>query len=192
MKPVTAAIQSEYFEAAVSEAVIASWGFLIEAPRVLAMREDRYGWLAPALSESSIEDFDTPTRANVFHIAHIRSLKRLMNDIDRFAQRTVDWDGDDGVPPTAAAVLEAKSFLSFLSHSGCLPQNTYAPGDGEINFEWRAAKRFTEVGFSGDGMISWFHRDAHQEFFSDEPFDKCNISKNLQLLKVLGVEDEHG
>ncbi|MBB4253012.1 hypothetical protein [Rhizobium sp. BK008] len=194
MKPVTAAVHSDYFGAAVSQGDDASfWGFLTEAPTALAMREDRYGWSAPALSESSIEDFlDIPTRANVLHIAHLRSLKGLVKEIDRFSQRAVDWDGDDGVAPNAEAVSEAKLFLAFLSNSGCLPQSTYSPGDGEINFEWRAAKRFTEVGFSGDGMISWFHRDAHKEIFSDEPFDKSDISKNHQLLKVLGVEDDNG
>lgn len=151
-----------------------------------------FGWDSPAVSAKSVTAIleEAPTRNNVFHIDHARRAKRLFDQLDRFAARKPDWDGDDGIAPSRETLAEARAFLSFLRLTGCVPHTTYAPGDGEINFEWRAARRFTEVGFSGDGTVSWFHRDADGEICRDEPFDLLDIRQNADLLKVLGVEDE--
>ncbi|MDX0946209.1 hypothetical protein GOD93_11085 [Sinorhizobium medicae] len=141
-------------------------------------------WSTPTLSD------DSSTLGRVYHLDQLRRAKRLHAEIDGFAGRKNDWDGDDGIAPTAATLSDARAFLNFLARAGCVPQSTYSPGDGEINFEWRASKRFTEVGFVGDGSVSWYHRDASGEIFRDEPFDQCDIRKNAELLKILGVEDE--
>ncbi|MHA4733307.1 hypothetical protein [Ensifer adhaerens] len=169
-----------------------------------ALSETAGGWKTPAISDNwsskapanDLGNWSTPAfskdatgAAGVFQIDHMRRAKQLLSELVRFSARKDDWDGDDGIAPTAETLAEARAFLNFLALAGGVPQSTYSPGDGEINFEWRAAKRFTEVGFNGDGTVSWFHRDASGEIFRDEPFDRQDVRKNTELLKILGVED---
>ena len=170
--------------------------------QALALSETAGGWKIPAISDNwssktpanDLGNWSTPAfskgpTAGVYHLDQMRRAKQLLSELTRFSARKDDWDGDDGVAPTAETLAEARAFLNFLSFAGGVPQSTYSPGDGEINFEWRAAKRFTEVGFNGDGTVSWFHRDASGEIFRDEPFDRRDVRKNTELLKILGVED---
>ncbi|MDX3977025.1 hypothetical protein [Shinella sp.] len=133
------------------------------------------------------------TKGKVVRLSLVRDgmqqFKRLSETLESIAKRQPNWDGNDGLAPSADALTEARAFLTFLKGRGGLPQNLYSPGDGEINFEWRASRRFTEVGFNGDRTISWFHRDAHGELFGDEDFNPNNIRENSSLLQVLGISD---
>ncbi|WP_271025568.1 hypothetical protein [Rhizobium sp. RCAM05973] len=152
------------------------------------------GWStkSPTAVTSIFFDFLPPTRFQMLPRKRPANTEdpefvRLMSRINEIANRKPDWDGDDGRAPTAQALKEACDFLRFLLLQGALPKSVYSPGDGEINFEWTATHRITEVGFSGDGAISWFHRDSSGEKFGDEPFDADSIERNAELLQVLGV-----
>jgi hypothetical protein len=156
------------------------------------------GWRNHSPTEGVLADalkIHSPTQCNVvkgyFVSSAMRLFARLLDDLTRIASRLPNWDGDDGVAPSPEAMHEAIAFLDFLKDTGGLPQCVYSPGDGEINFEWRAARRFTEVGFNGDKTVSWFHRDAQGELFGDEAFDPSNIWENRDLLQVLGIADVH-
>ncbi|WP_342361380.1 hypothetical protein [Terrarubrum flagellatum] len=85
---------------------------------------------------------------------------RLQSKIQKYAKRKADWDGDDGIPPSANAVRDALAFLDYAEIEFSIPSAVYAPGDGEVMFQWRNADAFIEVGFYGDNTISWYFRGA--------------------------------
>jgi hypothetical protein len=154
------------------------------------------GWQSHSPTEALLpEVFEchSLTRGKVVRLSVVRDVviqfQRLSGALDSIAQRQPDWDGDDGIAPSPEALSEAQAFLAFLKKEGGLPQSVYSPGDGEINFEWRASRRFTEVGFNGDKTVSWFHRDTNGELFGDEDFNPNSIPENSKLLQVLGISD---
>ncbi|MFZ0572180.1 MAG: hypothetical protein WAM63_17050, partial [Rhodomicrobium sp.] len=95
----------------------------------------------------------------------------LLARIDSFERRVEGWDGSGGTPPNAEAVRDAKVFLLSLAADCALPSKTFAPGDGEVIFQWRQRGAFAEVGFYGDRTISWYARIPDKEpLHSDNPF----------------------
>jgi len=100
-------------------------------------------------------------------------LSVLLSRIDEFAKRAPDWDGDGGVAPNEDAVMDAKAFLNSLDSEFASRASTLSPGDGEVLFQWRRGAAFIEVGFYGDGTISWYARNADgKSLHADTPFDR--------------------
>jgi hypothetical protein len=96
----------------------------------------------------------------------IAELEKLIHG---YARREPNWDGMGGSPPSNEAVADATAFLSGLVYPA--PDSVYAPGDGEVMFQWRRPSSFVEVGFYGDGTISWFGRTSGAPpTHGDEPF----------------------
>jgi hypothetical protein len=176
-------------------AIVDKYGdfFEDEVSPVVEFRKNLTKWdeNSPTAYFSGIFDVGSPTRLVVDRDSPPSTqdpdFVRLIARLKEIANRKPDWDGDDGHAPTSTALGDAHKFLSFLLPRGGLPKSVYAPGDGEINFEWIATRRITEVGFSGDGTVSWFHRDDSGEKFGDERFDADSIERNTQLLEILGV-----
>jgi hypothetical protein len=109
-------------------------------------------------------------------------LTELLETIDAFAARRPNWDGFDGHAPSEESVRDAKFFLNSLS-AELLPDQAFAPGDGEIAFQWRRGTLFLEIGFYGDDTISWFLRGAKGEDHGDDVYDRANprIPERLSL-----------
>ena len=99
-----------------------------------------------------------------------RDLIALRRLIDTYEARRPDWDGMGGTAPSQDAVSDAKRLLLQLPWTVPAPDQVYAPGDGEVMFQWVRPHRFIEVGFYGDGTISWYARVAgHETAHGDDP-----------------------
>jgi hypothetical protein len=97
----------------------------------------------------------------------------LKETIAGYAARQPNWDGMDGIAPRPDAIADALAFIDGLPIRCPMPDEVFAPGDGEVMFQWRRSRIFIEVGFFGDDMISWFARIAdRQPLHGDEAFDK--------------------
>lgn len=110
-------------------------------------------------------------------------LTLALNAIDAFATRQPNWDGMDGSAPNEEARKDAKAFLNLLH--GSLPDKWFAPGDGEIAFQWRRERLFIEAGFFGDATISWFVRNAQGEAHGDDAYDRTNPRLPQELALAL-------
>lgn len=70
---------------------------------------------------------------------------------------TDDWDGYGAAPPSIDAVLDAVAFLVMRPRDILLPFPQIA-SDGEVGLYWRTGKVHAEVGFYGDGDLSYYAR----------------------------------
>ena len=78
---------------------------------------------------------------------------RLLSYLDL----TDDWDGYGAVPPSIDAVLDAVDFLVMRPRDVPLPFPQIA-SDGEVGLYWRTGEVHAEVGFYGDGDLSYYAR----------------------------------
>lgn len=95
------------------------------------------------------------------------------------------WDGYAAKVPSVAAIDEAEQFSSTVLPAGefQLPTVT-AAADGEVNFSWKNALGYIDLGFYGDGSYSYYAKTAvGQEFMSDE----SSLTEHLpeQILKII-------
>lgn len=115
------------------------------------------------------------------------AVERLKRRIEQFAERADGWDGDDGRAPTKDAQLDSMKLLELLP-AGFLPKAVYSPGDGEVLYQWERKDAFIEIGFYGDGTISWYLRRGNGvEEHGDDPFDRDQPVLNRSLEMILGV-----
>ena len=68
-----------------------------------------------------------------------------------------DWDGRGAVPPSPSAVRDAISFLDKRPSDVPLPFPQIA-SDGEVGLYWRTGEIHIEIGFYGDGELSYYAR----------------------------------
>ena len=113
--------------------------------------------------------------------------ERLAGKLMTYLRLEKDWDGYGGVPPTAQAVSDALTFIENLRAGfPALPlPKPMLSGDGEVGLYWDQAGVFADVGFTGDGTLSYY-----VESESGENHGKDDISlddgKSLEpLLKML-------
>ncbi len=116
-----------------------------------------------------------------------RAIWALKEVIDTFSARLPNWDGDGGQAPSEDAVTDGHAFVDLLSSIPRLPApEVYAPGDGEVLFQWRVAGGFIEVGFPGDQTISWTARTATSRAqYGDDDFDAEVPQLPGQLIEYL-------
>jgi hypothetical protein len=102
-----------------------------------------------------------------------RSVAHLRQSIAGFAGRLFDWDGMEGIAPKPYAIADALTFIDKLPSDAPLPDKVYAPGDGEVMFQWLRPGTLIEVGFYGDDTISWFARIPRRDDTNgDNSFDR--------------------
>lgn len=68
-----------------------------------------------------------------------------------------DWDGRGAVPPSRDAVLDTIDFLGKRPPDISLPFPQIA-SDGEVGLYWRTGEIHVEIGFYGDGELSYYAR----------------------------------
>ena len=103
--------------------------------------------------------------------------------IASYAARQPDWDGMDGIAPRPDAIADALTFVDQLPSSIAIPDDVFAPGDGEVMFQWQRSRIFIEVGFYGDDTISWFARlPGKSDCYGDDPFDRRGGRRISQTL----------
>ncbi len=138
--------------------------------------------------EPTIFDFHQYASATEFRqLWRDSQRKQLLSRINEFQRRVEGWDGSGGTPPNSNAIRDAKAFLLSLAEDCAIPSKTFAPGDGEVIFQWRQRGAFVEVGFYGDGTISWYARTPRKEpLYNDNPFTQEEANQiSADLLAIL-------
>jgi hypothetical protein len=110
-----------------------------------------------------------------------KSIGQLRQSIVSYAGRLVDWDGMEGSAPRPDAIVDALTFIDSFPPESVLPDKVYAPGDGEVMFQWVRPATFVEIGFYGDDTISWYARvPGRADVHGDDPFDR-HLDRQLPL-----------
>jgi hypothetical protein len=90
------------------------------------------GWRANLLSTDLPFSLPETDRA--------RSIGLLRQSIAGYAGRVVDWDGMEGMAPRPDAIADALTFIDRFPPEAVLPEKAYAPGGGEVMFQWFGQK----------------------------------------------------
>src|SRR5262245_112834 len=117
-------------------------------PAVILMVAAVIWWLAsPARGRfaSHVKD-----RSVIQGLDRAKAVSNLKQRIAAYAARLPDWDGMNGTAPSPDAIADALAFVDQLPEQAPVPDNVYAPGDGEVMFQWLRPEAFIEVGFYGD------------------------------------------
>lgn len=77
-----------------------------------------------------------------------------------------NWNDYGGVVPSVAAVSDARQFYHLLPADAATPA-VEPSGDGEVNLVWRTAESYLEVGFYGDGVMSYYGKIRGEELLGD-------------------------
>lgn len=112
-------------------------------------------------------------------------IENLLLKMDEFKSRLVGWDGEGGFPISKTAFEEGKAFLSLLQELNLgLPDSIFAPGDGELTFQW-SNPAFCEVAFIGNGTISWAFKSMVDSLWGVDEFLWLNASLPPQLRQFI-------
>ena len=107
----------------------------------------------------------------------------LSTEILAFEHLPAGWDGPGSIAPSREAVADALAFLDLLPAEAGL--EVLASADGEISFFKRTPDSYIDVGFRGDGRISYFARAIGERAKDVKPFGRRAIPKNLLRLIAL-------
>jgi hypothetical protein len=122
-------------------------------------------WRENSVSKDAPFSFEKTDRA--------KSIGLLRQSIAGYAGRLFDWDGMEGTAPRPDAIADALTFIDRFPPESVLPDRVYAPGDGEVMFQWLRPATLIEIGFYGDDTISWYARvPGRADVHGDDPFDR--------------------
>ncbi|MNJ33324.1 hypothetical protein D3C77_280080 [compost metagenome] len=128
-------------------------------------------------------------RATQFPLYDFRQAHTLKNNLLARIRGLLDlepgWDGYAAKVPASSAIDEAEQFSSNVlpAEEFQLPTVT-AAADGEVNFSWKNALGYIDLGFYGDGSYSYYAKSTEGlEFLSDE----SSLTEHLpdQVLKII-------
>lgn len=107
----------------------------------------------------------------------------LSNEIKGFGSLDQGWDDADSVVPSDAGVADALAFIDLLPLDAILPKTTVS-SDGEIGFYWKTDRSYIDIGFLGDGKISYFAKvldesGAPFEVHDEAEFLRRSLPKDL-------------
>jgi hypothetical protein len=123
------------------------------------------GWRENPVSQAAAFSLPESDRA--------KSIGLLRQSIAGYAGRLFDWDGMEGTAPRPDAIADALTFIDRFPLESVLPDKVYAPGDGEVMFQWLRPATLIEIGFYGDDTISWYTRiPGRGDVHGDDPFDR--------------------
>jgi hypothetical protein len=69
------------------------------------------------------------------------------------------WDGEESKKPNYDAIDDALSFIDLLPLGMELPEPMVA-ADGEVGFYWKKPNVYIDIGFKGNGKISYYARSG--------------------------------
>lgn len=95
-----------------------------------------------------------------------------------------DWDGDDGIAPSADTIRFGKNILAELEdYDSPCPMVSIA-GDGEIAFEWTSGDGFASISVTHDGqLLAYLREDGVEEALRiDAPFTDDALSPFLERI----------
>lgn len=93
-----------------------------------------------------------------------RSIADIVNSYKSYP---FNWDGYDGIAPSAETINDALSFIDKLPY-GVIEPRPGVSGDGEISLFWENDDIYIDIGFTGDGTYVLYARDNEGiEYFKD-------------------------
>lgn len=127
----------------------------------------------------------TMTAAGPENSAYRRSIAwgALKARVIRWSSLPDDWDGNDGVAPSATVVENAKNFIALAARLGAPVPVPFIAGDGEIGFRWAKGNRFGSVSFV-EGDVLAYVWDGERKLRLDQPYsaDDAAVASVLAAL----------
>lgn len=126
-------------------------------------------------------DFSHTTEAHEQRPALVRDRRSVLaSEMKAYRGLEDNWDGEEGISPTRSAIDEALAFIELLPLRARLPRPMVS-GDGEVGFYWKTDDCYIDVGFFGDGTISYYGRSGRVELEArgPEPFNRHALPKDL-------------
>jgi hypothetical protein len=104
----------------------------------------------------------------------------LASEIMAYRHLPHDWDGEGGAAPSKDALADALTFIDLLPLRAKVPKPTVS-GEGEVGFYWKTSDAYVDVGFLGDGRITYYGRAAGEglEAGDSRPFSRNSLPKDL-------------
>jgi len=121
---------------------------------------------------------DIPTNATPSHTIYTHYAKTgQQNEIDfgrsnadiinSYQSYPLNWDGYDGIAPSAETINDTLSFIAKLPY-GVIEPRPGVSGDGEVSLFWENDDIYIDIGFLGDGTYVLYARDSQGiEYFKD-------------------------
>lgn len=95
---------------------------------------------------------------------------RLQEEVAGWANLPADWDGMDGVAPSAAVLASAETFIDSLQVAGIRLPNPTVAGDGEVSLHWTDGDDIGTVSFLSDGhLVAYVKCGATEPLRIDKP-----------------------
>jgi hypothetical protein len=126
----------------------------------------------------SPDDFSAEQNVGPLRQSDQRSV--LSSAIMAYRHLPQDWDGEGGVAPLKGAIDDALAFIDLLPLTAKLPKPMVS-GDGEVGFYWKTGDGYIDVGFFGDGKITYYGRAVREGLEAEgaNPFSRTNLPKDL-------------
>ena len=87
--------------------------------------------------------------------------------VNSYKSYPLNWDGYDGIPPSAETISNALLFIEKLPY-GVIEPRPGVSGDGEVRLFWENDDIYIDIGFLGDGTYVFYARDSQGiEYFKD-------------------------
>ena len=142
-----------------------------EIPTMIGNPMDLLVWPLPVAKSGSDHSLTTVLRSSLVvrmyaptELVQARRKLQEPSDEDKLHARLLsypelphDWDGRGAAPPSFNAVRDAISFLDKRPSDVPLPFPQIA-SDGEVGLYWRTGEIHIEIGFYGDGELSYYAR----------------------------------
>jgi hypothetical protein len=109
-----------------------------------------------------------PTTSIAASIAADRN-SALSSEIVAYRKLRNGWEGVGSVGPRPSAIRDALTFIDKIPFGAKTPDTTVA-ADGEVGFYWRTDHGYIDIGFKGDGTISYFARANGRMAKGIEPY----------------------
>lgn len=117
----------------------------------VAIRE----WMPEPLNQPRTDELAADRRAST---APSPGMLGLLARLDSFACLAPGWAGDDTIPPTPAAIANARHVLNAMPSGIDGPQPT-ASGTGEVCLTWFNGPGRLDAILSPDGFLIWASAD---------------------------------
>ena len=142
---------------------------------------------APLLATVELRDEFLRKQSAMRPDTHIIDSQKLIKQFEvsenltRYADLPIDWDGDGGHAPDRKDIENAIRFIPHIPDHALLSAELMVAGDGDVGFRWRTANSFLEIGFS-DGDISFYGEILSGETGKGEEVFANTVPENLRTL----------
>lgn len=133
---------------------------------------------------------DSVTGSQIIRLSEFRALRQssawssLREKLRRWKSLPLDWDGDDGVAPSAFTIDASHLIINELESVEAPVPRISVSGDGEVVFEWVRGNGYASISQTGDGHLIAFLREPEgdEPLRIDQPFDPLALTPFLNRI----------